>query len=259
MLEIYEEIIKLLNQGGEAALATVIAASASTPRKVGSRMLVRADGSILGTIGGGSVEFEVIKIASGVIQSGKPEKHQFILAPDKELRMVCGGEMEIFIEPVRQAPTMYIFGAGHIALALSKIVKMLDFRVVVTDDRPAFANEERFPEAEMVLAEDFPSAFAKLKIDPNSYIVIVTHNHAHDQEALEWALKTQAKYIGMIGSKNKIKTVFDNLEAKGVERKALNKVHSPIGLEIHAETPEEIAISILAEIIKVKRSPSGQT
>ena len=256
MLDIYQEIIKLLTDGGEAALATVISAGDSTPRKIGSRMLVRADGSILGTIGGGAVELETIKIAAAVIRSGKAEKHQFVLTPEKELGMTCGGEMEIFIEPIQPAPTLYLIGAGHIALALAKMAKMLNFRVMVVDERPAFATKERFPEAEMVLAEDFSSAFLKLKIEPHSYIVIVTHNHAHDQEALEWALHTPARYIGMIGSRNKVKTLFKNLAAKGVDQKLLDQVHSPIGLDISAETPEEIAVSILAEMIKVKRTPS---
>jgi xanthine dehydrogenase accessory factor len=255
MLEIYQKLVETLSRGGEAALVTVISSHNSTPRRAGAKMLVQSNGSISGTIGGGRIEAEAIKIALNVIKTGKTEKHQFCLSPDKELGMVCGGEMEIYVEPVKPDPVMYIFGAGHISLSLSQISTLLDFKIVVIDDRPDFANKERFPEADTVLVEDFANIFAKIGVDNNSYLIIVTRNHEHDQEVLEQAIKTPAKYIGMIGSKTKIKTLFNNLVDKGVDRKVLDRVYSPIGLEIYAETPEEIAISIIAEIIKVKRSP----
>ncbi len=255
MLDIYQEINKIVAAGEEAALVTVISASRSTPRRVGAKMLVRPDGSIVGTIGGGAVEATSIRMAMEAIKLRKTERRIFNLVPDQEPGMVCGGEMEVLIEPILQTPTIYIFGGGHIGLVLAKISKLLDFNVVVIDDRAEFATQERFPDANLIVCEDFVKAFSRLKIDSQSYLVIVTHGHKKDEQVLEQALRTSARYIGMIGSKSKIKTVFNNLLAKGVDNRSLEAVHTPIGLEIYAETPEEIAISILAEIIKVRRTP----
>jgi xanthine dehydrogenase accessory factor len=258
MQDIYKEAAKLISEGGEAAVVTIITASRSTPRGAGTKMLVRADGSIVGTIGGGSVEAEAIKLAASVIRTGKPELKHFELVPDKEPGMVCGGEMDIFVEPVLQTPTLFIFGGGHISLSLAQIGRLLGFKIAVIDDRPEFANRERFPEADLIVAQNFGSVFYSLQIDRLSYLVIVTRSHKDDQQVLEQAIKTPARYIGMIGSKTKIKTIFNNLLAGGVDQKTLDAVHTPIGLEIFAETPEEIAVSIMAEIIKIRREPVKQ-
>jgi len=257
MPEIYQEIARITAEGGEAALATVVGASGSTPREVGAKMLVRADGSIVGTIGGGSLEAQVIKQAVKLIKQGQPQRLHFNLTAEKggELGMICGGDTEVFIEPILSSPTLYIFGGGHISLPLAKIGKILGFKITVIDDRAEFANPRRFPEAELILAEDFSTAFSKLKINKSSYIVIVTRGHQYDELVLELALKTEPRYIGMIGSKTKNKAVFSHLLAKGISQEQLNKVHAPIGLEIFAQTPEEIAVSILAEVIKARRSP----
>ena len=168
--------------------------------------------------------------------------------------MICGGDLEVFIEPILSSPTLYIFGGGHISLSLAKIGKLLGFKIVVIDDRPEFANPQRFPEAELTLAEDFSKAFPKLKIDKSSYIAIVTRGHQYDELVLEWAIGTKAKYIGMIGSKTKNKAIFSHLLAKGTSQELLERVHAPIGLAIGAQTPEEIALSIMAEIVQVRRS-----
>ena len=252
--DIYQEIVKLKDKGEEAALVTVISASGSTPREEGAKMLVRADGSIQGTIGGGSVELQVIKEAIEVIKKGKPLHLCYRLKEGEELGMVCGGDVEIFIEPILSAPTIFIFGGGHIALPLAKMAKLVGFKIVVIDDRNEYANPQRFPEAEQTLAIDFAKAFSKLKIGKTGYIVIVTHGHRGDETVLERALATEAKYIGMIGSKTKNKVVYSHLLAKGITKEQLDKVYAPIGLSIHAQTPEEIAVSILAEIIQVRRS-----
>ncbi len=257
MLDIYEEIARINAAGEEAALVTVVSASGSTPREVGAKMLVRADGSILGTIGGGSIEAKAIEQALGAIRQGQPRQFHFNLTDQEgELGMICGGDTDIFIEPILPAPVLYIFGAGHISLSLAKIGQLLGFRIAVIDDRAEFANIQRFPEAEIVLAEEFSTAFSKIKINKASHIVIVTRNHQYDELVLELALKTEAKYIGMIGSKTKNKAIFAHLLAKGIPQEQLDKVHAPIGLEIHAQTPEEIAVSIMAEVIKVRRSPT---
>jgi xanthine dehydrogenase accessory factor len=171
--------------------------------------------------------------------------------------MICGGVTDILIEPIIPSPTLYIFGAGHISIPLSIIGKMLEFSVTVIDDRDDFANKDRFPAVEDIYAEDFTKVFKKLDINESSYIVIVTRGHAFDETVLEWAVTTPAFYIGMIGSKKKNQTIFNHLKQKGVSQDILDRVHAPIGLEIYAETPEEIAVSIMAEIIQVKRTPTG--
>lgn len=252
-MNIYEEAAKVLAEGRQAALVTVISADRSTPREVGAKMLVKPDGSIFGTVGGGGVEHLSIKKALEVIKEGKPIRYHISLTPEKDPGMLCGGEMEVFIEPVLSAPTVYIFGGGHISRTLSKMAKLAGFRVAVIDDRPEFANAENFPEADIVMAEDIAEAFSKLKIDRTGYIVIVTRGHKSDEAVLEQALKTPAKYIGMIGSKTKVKAIFDHMREKGFTEDSISNVHAPIGLQIGAETPEEISISILAEIIKVRR------
>ncbi|MGD9116414.1 MAG: XdhC/CoxI family protein [Dehalococcoidia bacterium] len=256
MVDIYQEIVRIKEKGGEAALVTIVSASGSTPREEGTKMLVKPDGSIIGTVGGGGLEAQVIEEAVKVIKQAKPRRfHMSLTAKEaEESGMICGGELDVFIEPILTAPTMYIFGGGHISLPLAQMGKMLGFDVAVIDDRAEFANAERFPEAETVIAADFNESFAQLKIDKSSYIVIVTRGHQHDELVLEWAITTPAKYIGMIGSKTKVQTTYDHLLAKGVPQKTLDAVFSPIGLAIGAQAPEEIAVSIMAEIIKVRRT-----
>ena len=256
MTDIYREIVRISAEGEEAALATIVSAIGSTPRIEGAKMLVRADGSIVGSIGGGTTEAQIRERAMEVIRKGKPQRLHISLAAKEgeEPGMLCGGDIEVFIEPILPSPTLYIFGGGHVSLPLAKIGKLAGFKIVVVDDRAEFANPQRFPEAELTLAKEFDKAFSELKIDKTSYIVIVTRGHQYDEQVLEWALGTQAKYIGMLGSETKNKAIFSHLLAKGISQDQLDKVHAPIGLEIYAQTPEEIAISILAEIIKVRRS-----
>ncbi len=254
-IDIYQEVARLKSEGEEAAMVTLIAASGSTPRGEGAKMLVLSDGSIKGTIGGGSVEREVVGAALEVLRKGKPARFKYELKkPDEGVGMICGGDVEVFIEPILQAPSVFIFGAGHIAFSLSKMADMAGYRVTVIDDRPGFACQERFPEAEKLVSTDFGSSFEQLRIDKQSFIVIVTYGHKNDQAVLEGALKTPALYIGMIGSKTKNRAVYENLKARGVTEDQLSRVHAPIGLHINAHTPEEIAVAILAEMIQVKRS-----
>jgi len=252
--DIYEELVKIRARGEEAALVTLTSAHGSTPREQGAKMLVRRDGSIMGTIGGGTIEEQVIKESLEVIKKGKPERLSYSLKEGGDTGMVCGGDVEVFVEPILPAPTLFIFGGGHIALSLVSMAKMAGFKIVVVDDRPEFANPERFPEAEQTLVTDFVQAFSQLEIDESGYIVIVTYAHKSDEVVLEWALRTRAKYIGMIGSRAKNKLIFSHLQDKGISPELLNKVQAPIGLEINAQTPEEIAVSILAQLIKVRRS-----
>ncbi len=256
MTDIYQEIVRIKEEGQQAALVTVVSTSGSTPREEGAKMLVKPDGAIVGTVGGGTLEAQVIDEAIKVIKQGKPKHlHMRLTAKEAgEAGMICGGNLEVFIEPILTTPTLYIFGGGHISLPLSMIGKLLGFKIAVIDDRADFASAERFPEADILLADDFTNTFPKLKIDKTSYIVIVTRGHQYDELVLGWALGTPAKYIGMIGSKTKVKTTYSHLLAKGVSKEKLDSVHSPIGLEIEAQAPEEIAVSIMAEIVKVRRS-----
>ncbi|MFC2068356.1 XdhC family protein [Chloroflexota bacterium] len=256
MNNIYQEIARITFEGKEAALITIISSVGSTPRKGGTKMLVMADGSILGSIGGGTIEAQVCKQAIEVISIGKPKRVHFKLRKGDKLGMVCGGDMEVFIEPILSPPTMYLFGGGHISLALANISKLLGFKIAIIDDRVEFAKASRFPEADIIVVEDFGKVFPQLKITESDYIVIVTRHHHTDEMVLEHILRMNkpVKYVGMIGSKTKNKTIFSHLTARGISQELLNKVHAPIGLEIYAETPQEIAISILAEIIMVRRS-----
>ena len=255
MADLYEEILKIKAEGGSAALATIIGTEGSTPRETGAKMLVREDGTIFGTVGGGCLEGQVIEEAIKVIQEEKPRTFHYDLTGREAagIGMICGGVLDIYIEPIIPTPTVFIFGGGHISLFVSKISAMMGFQVAVIDDRAQFASTERFPEAEQVIAEKFSLAFPQLKVNRSSYLVIVTRGHAGDQEVLEWALTTEARYIGMIGSRKKIRTVYQNLEEKGAAREKLQRVHAPIGLEIGAMTPEEIAVSIVGQMIQVRR------
>jgi xanthine dehydrogenase accessory factor len=255
MSDFLEEILKIKEEGKNAALATIIGTKGSTPREVGAKMLVQEDGKIFGTIGGGCIEAEVWQEAMKIIKEEKPRTVHFDLTGKKaeDSGMICGGIMDIYIEPIVPTPRVYVFGGGHISLFVAKISKMVGFEVVVIDDRPQFANRERFPEADEVIAEEFEFALPKLKVNRSNYLVIVTRGHAYDQEVLEWALKTEARYVGMIGSRRKIQIVFTSLKEKGIAAETLKQVHAPIGLDIGALTPEEIAVAIVAEMIQKRR------
>ena len=247
--------MKIKAEGGNAALVTIIGTKGSTPREAGAKMLVREDGMIFGSIGGGCLEGQVIKDAIQVICERKPRTfhHDLRNTEASEAGMLCGGVLDIYVEPIISAPTVFIFGGGHISLFVSKISFMVGFQVVVIDDRADFANEKRFPEARQVIAAEFGLAFPQLQVNSSSYLVIVTRGHAYDRDVLEWALTTEAGYIGMIGSKKKIHDIYQCLEEKGVVREKLRRVHAPIGLDIGALTPEEIAVSIVAQMIQVRR------
>jgi xanthine dehydrogenase accessory factor len=166
---------------------------------------------------------------------------------------VCGGTLEIFVEPILPPAELYIFGAGHVAASLYKIAQIAGFDVTVVDDREAYANRERFPEAQQVIAEDFDKAAARLAPSESSYIVIVTRGHRDDMRMLRWAVQTPARYVGMIGSKRKTIAIFRELQQEGLDAQLFDRVHAPIGLDIGAITPEEIAVSITAELIASRR------
>jgi len=341
--KIFKEAIKLIDEGEDFSLATIITRDGSAPRGPGAKMIVRNDGSIIGTIGGGLLEAVVIKKAAEVYNEKKARVEEFHLTGDdfSTIDMTCGGDLKVLIDfinatdpvnkevfnylkdgygknkpaylvtlipkkdpeftlqklsiifedgtctgnnnfdlndllPVLSSVSKYkivriednkkliveslktvfsavIFGAGHVGLKVAELLKFTGFNITVIDDRPEFANSERFPFADKIdVFNSFDDNIDFLNIDKNTYIVIVTRGHINDEKVLALALKTSAGYIGMIGSRKKRDVIYRNLIAKGFADKDLERVFAPIGINIGADTPEEIAVSIVAEIIKVR-------
>ena len=248
-MDIFEEIVTIKNAGTPAVLATVIESLGSAPGKPCARMLIKADGSIVGTIGGGAIEKKITDEAIALMRSSESKLLRYNL---EELGMSCGGAMSVFLEPLKTAPDLIIFGAGHIGNALSKIGKMLVFTTIVVDNRPEFANKERLPWADKVIADDYHKALQELIFSDTTYLVILTHRHAHDFEILDHCTKQNFRYLGMIGSRKKVAKAFQQLREKGIDEEILKRIHAPIGIEIGADTPEEIAVAIAAELVAVR-------
>jgi xanthine dehydrogenase accessory factor len=254
-MDLYEEVVRLRKDGRRGAVATIVNVRGSIPSFKTAKMLVRDDGSIVGTIGGGCVEAEVWQAAREVMESEKPRSLTFDLNQDPkyDTGLVCGGTLEIFVEPILPPADLYIFGAGHVAASLYKVARIAGFDISIIDDREVYASRERFPEAREIWAEDFDQAASKITPSESSYIVIVTRGHRDDMRMLRWAVQTRARYIGMIGSRRKTITIFKELQAEGLAAELFDRVHAPVGLDIGAITPEEIAVSITAELIAVRR------
>jgi xanthine dehydrogenase accessory factor len=259
-VDIYDEIVRLRRLGQKCAVATIVQVNGSIPSYESAKMLVREDGSIVGTIGGGCVEAEVWTAAREVIETDKPRHLNFSLGNDAayDEGLICGGQLNIFIEPIAPQPRAFIFGGGHVSKSISKVANMAGFATVIVDDREAFANKERFPEADEVYADEYEKVFPQLAITSTSYLIIVTRGHRDDMRVLRWAVETPAKYVAMIGSKRKTISVVKELEKEGLPRHLFEKIFAPMGLEIGAETPEEIAISVVAEMIAVRRNPGEE-
>jgi xanthine dehydrogenase accessory factor len=258
-MDIYEEILRLRNLGQKCALATIVDVRGSIPSYESAKLLVREDGSMTGTIGGGCVEAEVWNAAREVIETEKPKHLTFNLGQDAayDNGLICGGQLDVFVEPVLPVPHAFIFGAGHISKSLSKVATLAGFATVIVDDRESFANRQRFPEAAEVHAGEYEDVFAKLAINENSYVMIVTRGHRDDMRVLKLAIGTSARYIAMIGSKRKVINVIRELEKEGIPRAAFERIHAPMGLNIGAVSPEEIAISVAAEMIAVRRNATS--
>ncbi len=259
MLDLYREIAHILSTGGRAALATVVRVVGPTPGRECMKMLVREDGTFRGSIGGGCVEADVLAAAREVMDSERSKILRFTLREDEianDSGLICGGNIEIFVEPI-VSPTLYLFGGGHICQAIARVAHGSGFRIVVSDDRESFANTKRFPMAQEVHAGEYSETFPTIRFSSAAYIVIVTRGHAHDEEVLEMAVRVPSRFLGMIGSRRKVRKVFESLQAKGVSGEALARVKAPVGLEIGAETHEEIAVSIVAEMIQARRGLAG--
>jgi xanthine dehydrogenase accessory factor len=251
---ISQALIEVLQNNQPAALATVVRTRGASPREAGAKMLVYPDGSIVGTVGGGEMEMRVITEAQGALRDGKPRYLDMTLSNEQRGDpLICGGEMEIFVEPITLAPTLVLVGAGHIGAAVAQLAQQTGFRVIVLDDRAEFVTAENFPHADERIAGDIVKEIESLEITPQTYIVFVTRAHTLDAALLSAVVEKDAAYIGMLGSERRVLTVKNLLKQKGVSEAALARVHAPIGIEIHAETPQEIAVSIMAEIIQVKR------
>jgi xanthine dehydrogenase accessory factor len=254
-MDIFEEIVELRRAGRRGALATIVHARGSIPSFESAKMLVRDDGTIAGTIGGGCVEAEVWQAAREVMEEEKPRSLTFNLNhdPKYDSGLVCGGTLEIYLEPILPVQTLYVFGAGHVAHNLYRSARLAGFEIVVVDDRESYANRERFPEAKDIYADDFERVLAQLAPNQSSYLVIVTRGHRDDMRVLRWAVDTPARYIGMIGSQRKVIAIYKQLEQEGMSPEKLARVYAPIGVDIGAITPEEIAIAIVAEMIAIRR------
>ncbi len=254
-MDIYEQIVQLRREGRRGAVATIVNVRGSIPSFRTAKMLVRDDGSIVGTIGGGCVEADVWQAAREVMELEKPRTLSFDLNQDPkyDTGLVCGGTLEVFVEPILPPALLYLFGAGHVAINVCHIAAQAGFDVIVADDRTSYASKERFPAAREIHALDFDEAMRKLDPNESSFIVIVTRGHRDDMRILRWAVQTRARYIGMIGSKRKVIGIFKTLQQEGIPPHLFDRVHAPIGLNIGAVTPEEIAVAITAELIAIRR------
>jgi xanthine dehydrogenase accessory factor len=255
-IRIMEKLSRCMEKGQDVALVTVTNAQGSSPRGVGSMMLVDAGGRLLeGTVGGGAVEEKAKQDGAECIKRGisKTIRYELNLSNDKNsLNMACGGTVDVFFKVFKGRDELVIIGAGHIGDKLSKVAHILGYHITVIDDREGCANEERFPEADILKVGDIGEILENHPVSEKTNIVIITHGHKHDQIALEKVINTSARYIGMIGSRNKIALCFKNMTEKGFDTQVLSKVHAPIGLDIGGETPEEIAVAIIAEIQAVR-------
>lgn len=257
--DMFVRLAELRATGRRAALATVVRARGSVPRRESTRMLIHPDGSIEGTVGGGDLEHRVIQAGLQVLQDGKAQKlaYQF-RDPEQGDVGVCGGEMEVFVERVEPQPTVVVVGGGHVGQAVAHLASWLGFRVVVSDDRAEFASTDAVPEADEVIHSSLAELPKHLSITPDTYVMLTTRGVPVDVEGLPALLDTQAGYIGVIGSRRRWEVCAEQLAERGVAAEKIARVRSPMGLELKAETPEEIALSMLAEIVMLRRGGSGE-
>ncbi len=256
MDKIIQRVAELQFENKEFALATVVAVEGSVPTEVGSKIIVHPDETSEGTVGGGALEKKVIADSAALIKERKKTYKKYVLT--KDIGMLCGGAVEIFIEAFHSDNAeLFIFGAGHIARKLGPMADLAGLTYSVIDDRVEYAKKEFFPSAKEVLCCPFKDAFTKLRLTSHSYVVIVTYKHLYDALCLENALKSNANYIGMIGSKKKVKEILEKLDKQGLNASNNPKVFTPVGLDLGDGAPGEIAVSILSEIIKIKSGGSG--
>lgn len=252
MTDIFTKLEEIRKTGKKAALCIITETKGSTPRKAGSKMVVTADGKIFGTIGGGAVEKKVIAEAVKISRKSHPSK--FLFNMEEKNEMLCGGTVEIYIEPVVQSPGLIIFGAGHVGGTVAEFAEKLGFRITIVDEREEIA--EKFCDKGFnVICENYVTAIKKCEFDENTFIVVTTPKHKNDEEITGICAQKPHKYLGMIGSRKKVETVGKNIAEKyGISKEKIDSINMPIGTSIKAETPAEIAVSIVAKIIDVKNS-----
>ncbi len=259
--ELLDEINRIRNQGGSAALATIVQpGDLDVPTTEARKMLFRRDGSAVGEIPNYSTE--IWAESTQIIRNGSPTLLQFNTDAARAggKRSTLEEATEIFVEPISGQPLVYIFGGGHVSFCVAQAAYLAGFRVSIVEDRPSFANKERFPMAESFFVGEFPDIFEKIPVDESDYLAIITRGHSNDEVVLEWAMETPARYIGMIGSKSKVLLTYRHLQDKGYDRgELIERVHAPIGLDIGADTPGEIGVAIVAELIRHRRRGEAQS
>ncbi len=254
MENLFESILALQRAGQPAALAVIIKTKGATPRKSGAKMIVLPNGQAIGTMGGGDLEKRVIGEAVEAIKAGEPRIVSFTLDIEKgRLDMMCGGALDVFIDPILPRAKLIIFGAGHITRVLAPLTQTAGFQVSVVDDSADLLQKENFPEIEDLRLTDMDQFAGNLLPDPNTYIVILSRGFSKDEAILRQLIQKDFKYIGMIGSVRKMMAMKENLQKQGISEEAFAKIQAPIGLDIGAETPEQIAISIAAEMIAAQK------
>ena len=258
--KILKAVSSAVEKGIETAVVTVLEVKGSSPGKEGSMMAVFSDGSILGTVGGGALEYEFIQEALKAIKENKSCEKSFELTEKGSLHMKCGGFVRAYIKVFAKREKLLIMGGGHLGVELYTLGKFLNKYVVVFDDREEFANRERFSEADEIIFGKMKETVKNYSIDENSYIIIVTRGHENDKECLKAILdkKVSPKYIGMVGSRGKVLSTYKELLDEGYSKEELKKIYSPIGLDISSSEPKEIALGIMAEITAVKNQKTGE-
>lgn len=252
--EVFTAVERALVEGEHVALVTIVRARGSTPQRVGAKMVVYGDGRMVGTIGGGCYESDAFQKARVAIASGKSELVHYDLNDDfaEESGLICGGQMDVFIEPIAPAPPLFVLGAGHVGHEVAKLASRVGFKVTVVDDREKFANRDRFPEADDVVVDDIPGWIGAMRFPERAYVVVVTRGHRHDLDAVRGLAAHDLHYVGLIGSRAKVARICTELEADPRLSEWLRRLHAPIGLDLGAVTPEEIGVAIVAELIAVK-------
>lgn len=257
---VFEAVLTARREGRAASLVTVIETQGSVPRQAGSKLLVWQDGTFVGTIGGGEMEALAVHEAQTALADGKTRILTYNFAdPAAGDPGVCGGTVKLFVEPLLSAPTIVVIGAGHVGKAVAELAKWLQFRVIIADDRPGYATPEQIPDMDGYVETAPADLVEHLTITARTCIVAVTRGVVVDQELLPALLATDAPYIGLIGSRRRWALTAETLREQGVSQEALARVHAPVGLEIGAETPKEIAVSIMAEVIMVLRGGTGES
>src|SRR6266487_1001167 len=259
--EVFAAVADALDRGEPVALVTIVSATGSTPQRIGAKMLVFGDGRIVGTIGGGCYENDAFWKAREAITDRRPRLVHYELSDDfaQETGLICGGQMDVYIEPIEPSPELYVVGAGHVGFHLARLAGEVGFQVHIADDREKFANAERFPTATEIVVDDIPAWIQRASLPAHAYVVIVTRGHTNDLEALRALAPRDLRYLGLIGSRAKVARIYDELTAHDMPADVLKRVHAPIGLDIGAVTPQEIAVSILAELIAVKHGKEHPT